>query len=62
MAASSGASVSSSPICSGNPYDNARAESFMKILKCEEVHLAPDATRHVKRGCIIRLEIPLVAP
>jgi transposase InsO family protein len=24
---------------SGNPYDNARAESFMKTLKCEEVYL-----------------------
>jgi transposase InsO family protein len=24
---------------SGNPYDNARAESFMKTLKAEEVHL-----------------------
>ncbi len=23
----------------GNPYDNARAESFMKILKCEQVYL-----------------------
>jgi putative transposase len=23
----------------GNPYDNARAESFMKTLKSEEVHL-----------------------
>ena len=23
----------------GNPYDNAKAESFMKTLKCEEVHL-----------------------
>jgi len=23
----------------GNPYDNARAESFMKTLKAEEVHL-----------------------
>ena len=23
----------------GNPYDNAFAESFMKILKSEEVHL-----------------------
>lgn len=23
----------------GNPYDNARAESFMKTLKCEEVYL-----------------------
>lgn len=22
----------------GNPYDNAKAESFMKTLKCEEVH------------------------
>ncbi len=25
---------------SGNPYDNAKAESFMKTLKCEEVYLA----------------------
>ncbi len=24
----------------GNPYDNARAESFMKTLKCEEVYLS----------------------
>jgi putative transposase len=24
----------------GNPYDNAKAESFMKTLKCEEVYLA----------------------
>ena len=24
----------------GNPYDNARAESFMKTLKHEEVHLS----------------------
>jgi putative transposase len=24
----------------GNPYDNARAESFMKTLKCEELHLS----------------------
>ncbi len=23
----------------GNPYDNAKAESFMKTLKCEHVHL-----------------------
>jgi putative transposase len=23
----------------GNPYDNARAESFIKTLKCEEVYL-----------------------
>lgn len=24
---------------SGNPYDNALAESFMRTLKCEEVYL-----------------------
>jgi transposase InsO family protein len=23
----------------GNPYDNSKAESFMKTLKCEEVYL-----------------------
>lgn len=23
----------------GNPYDNAKAESFIKTLKCEEVYL-----------------------
>ncbi len=23
----------------GNPYDNAKAESFMRTLKCEEVYL-----------------------
>jgi transposase InsO family protein len=23
----------------GSPWENARAESFMKTLKCEEVHL-----------------------
>jgi putative transposase len=23
----------------GNPYDNAKAESFMKTLKCEDVYL-----------------------
>jgi putative transposase len=23
----------------GNPYDNAKAESFMKTLKCEQVYL-----------------------
>ena len=28
----------------GNPYDNAKAESFMKTLKVEEVY--PMATRH----------------
>ena len=25
---------------SGNPYDNGKAESFMKTLKCEEVYLS----------------------
>jgi putative transposase len=24
----------------GNPYDNGKAESFMKTLKCEEVYLS----------------------
>jgi transposase InsO family protein len=24
----------------GNPYDNSKAESFMKTLKCEEVYLS----------------------
>ncbi len=24
----------------GNPYDNAKAESFMKTLKCEQVYLS----------------------
>jgi putative transposase len=24
----------------GNPYDNAKAESFMKTLKCEEIYLS----------------------
>ena len=24
----------------GNPYDNGRAESFMKTIKCEEVYLS----------------------
>jgi putative transposase len=28
----------------GNPYDNAKAESFMKTLKHEEVHLNGDET------------------
>ena len=27
----------------GNPYDNAKAESFMKTLKTEEVDAAPSA-------------------
>jgi putative transposase len=25
---------------SGNPYDNSKAESFMKTLNCEEVYLS----------------------
>ena len=28
----------------GNPYDNAKAESFMRTLKHEEVHLNGDET------------------
>ena len=23
----------------GNPYDNAQAESFIKTVKCDEVHI-----------------------
>jgi putative transposase len=38
---------------SGNPYDNALAERFMRTLKCEEVYLndyrdRADATRHLR--------------
>ena len=38
---------------SGNPYDNARAESFMRTLKCEEVYLntyrdLDDAALHIQ--------------
>jgi putative transposase len=37
----------------GNPYDNARAESFMRTLKCEEVYLnsyrdRDDALLHIQ--------------
>lgn len=37
----------------GNPYDNAKAESFMKTLKCEEVYLMDyeteaDAAEHIE--------------
>jgi putative transposase len=37
----------------GNPYDNALAESFMRTLKCEEVYLHPyrdreDALAHIQ--------------
>ena len=35
--ASVGVRVSMSAV--GNPYDNAKAESFFKTLKCEEVYL-----------------------
>jgi putative transposase len=36
----------------GNPHDNAKAESFMKTLKCEQVYLSEydslaDATRQI---------------
>jgi putative transposase len=38
---------------SGNPYDNALAESFMRTLKCEEVYLKTyrdldDAALHIQ--------------
>jgi transposase InsO family protein len=38
---------------SGNPYDNALAESFMRTLKCEEVYLTTyrdldDALLHIQ--------------
>ena len=38
---------------SGNPYDNALAESFMRTLKCEEVYLntyrdLDDAALHIQ--------------
>lgn len=40
----------------GNPYDNAKAESFMKTLKCEQVYLTeyddlPDARAQI--GCFL---------
>ena len=28
----------------GNPYQNAKAESFFKMLRCEEVYLQHDRT------------------
>lgn len=42
----------------GNPYDNARAESFMKTLKQEEVHLMEcyDDLHHAKRRIAAFLE------
>lgn len=36
----------------GNPYDNAKAESFMKTLKCEEVYLKAYRDREEARASI----------
>jgi putative transposase len=36
----------------GNPYDNAKAESFMKTLKCEEVYLHRYRDRDEVRTCL----------
>ena len=36
----------------GNPYDNAKAESFMKTLKCEEVYLRQYRDREDARSSI----------
>jgi len=36
----------------GNPYDNAKAESFMKTLKCEEVYLKTYRDREEARASI----------
>ena len=36
----------------GNPYDNAKAESFMKTLKCEEVYLRNYRDREDARASI----------
>ena len=36
----------------GNPYDNAKAESFMKTLKCEEVYLQAYRDREEVRASI----------
>lgn len=36
----------------GNPYDNAKAESFMKTLKCEEVYLKAYRDREEVRASI----------
>jgi transposase InsO family protein len=36
----------------GNPYDNAKAESFMKTLKCEEVYLQNYRDREEARSCL----------
>ena len=38
----------------GNPYDNARAESFMKTLKSEEVYLRQYRDQEEARACIQR--------
>lgn len=36
----------------GNPYDNAKAESFMKTLKCEEVYLQKYRDREEVRASV----------
>jgi transposase InsO family protein len=36
----------------GNPYDNAKAESFMKTLKCEEVYLQKYRDREEVRSSV----------
>ncbi len=38
----------------GNPYDNAKAESFMKTLKAEEVYLQQYRDQEDARTCIQR--------
>ncbi len=38
----------------GNPYDNAKAESFMKTLKAEEVYLQQYRDLEDARTCIQR--------
>jgi transposase InsO family protein len=38
----------------GNPYDNAVAESFMRTLKCEEVYLtSPHHSRSPQLAAIV---------
>jgi transposase InsO family protein len=39
---------------SGNPYENARAESFLKTLKCEEVYLRQYRDAQEARACLGR--------
>ena len=47
----------------GNPYDNALAESFMRTLKCEEVYLhtyrdLDDAALHIQDFLERHLQLP----